>query len=110
METGSPLKNREKTKINVADAGAEVDAARKARAEHDPGDVGKYAKRVRDFTKQQVGPKVWTVGIELKTSANPCGSCGAPMPKRRKTPICTDCMDALKERREAMKEEMSDKG
>ena len=107
METGNPLKNREKTKINVADAGAEVDAARKARAAHDPGDVAKYAQRVRAHWKQEQGQKVWSVGIELKSSANPCGLCGKPMPKRRKNPVCGDCVEKLKERREEMKGEMT---
>ena len=108
METGSPLKNREKTKINVADAGREVDAARKARAEHDPGDVGKLAQRVRQHWKKEQGQKVWSVPIELKSSANPCALCGEPMPKRRKNPVCGDCVEKLKERREEMKEEMAD--
>lgn len=69
--------------------------------------MAKYAQRIRDWKKKQDGPKVWQVGIELKTSKNPCSLCGKPMPKRRKTPICVDCLEALNERREQMKGEMA---
>jgi len=105
---GDPLKGRDKTKVNVADVVAGVDAARKARDAKREDNVAKYAKRVREYWKREQGKKVWNVPIELKSSENPCALCGAPMPKRRKNPICAECVEKLKQQQEKLKEEMAD--
>ncbi len=103
-----PLKNRDETKVNVTELAADIEAQRAARDAKREDNVEKYAARVRQWWKKQVGPKVWRVPIELKSSENPCALCGAPMPKKRKNPICEDCLEKLKQQQERLKEEMAE--
>ncbi len=102
---GDPLKNRDALKVNVHEEAAAVEKARQSQNRHDPEDVAKYAARVRAHWKKEQGQKVWSVPIELTTAKNPCGHCGRPMPTRRKTPICEECLTELKERQKEMKDE-----